>query len=89
MAPRTVDYVRSVLTLKFCSGCQFYRAEGLGAGWSEDGKRTQVRELVRLLVSTNRRIDDDESTNAAFGKGLVLQKDTVDRFPRTHARDAL
>ncbi|GAQ78099.1 peptidyl-prolyl cis-trans isomerases [Klebsormidium nitens] len=42
LAPRTVDYVRSVLALKFCSGCQFYRAEGLGAGWSKDGKRTEA-----------------------------------------------
>ncbi|GJP77894.1 hypothetical protein CLOP_g8224 [Closterium sp. NIES-67] len=39
-APKTVGYIREILHLKYCTGCQLYRAEGLGEGWSKDGSRT-------------------------------------------------
>lgn len=38
-APNTVGYVRELLQLRFCTGCQFYRAEGLGPSWNSDGSR--------------------------------------------------
>lgn len=39
-APITVNYIRDLLQMKYCTGCQFYRAEGLGEGWNSDGSRT-------------------------------------------------
>eukprot|EP00475_Leptophrys_vorax_P000522 TRINITY_DN10291_c0_g1_i2.p1 TRINITY_DN10291_c0_g1~~TRINITY_DN10291_c0_g1_i2.p1 ORF type:complete len:293 (-),score=-17.76 TRINITY_DN10291_c0_g1_i2:70-861(-) len=39
-APVAVGYVRDILHLKYCTGCQLYRAEGLGEGWNADGSRT-------------------------------------------------
>eukprot|EP00850_Spirogloea_muscicola_P017623 SM000153S01612 [mRNA] locus=s153:215509:217152:+ [translate_table: standard] len=36
-APATVSYLRDLLQLRHCTGCQFYRAEGLGAAWAADG----------------------------------------------------
>eukprot|EP00271_Cylindrocystis_brebissonii_P010209 TRINITY_DN26331_c0_g1_i1.p1 TRINITY_DN26331_c0_g1~~TRINITY_DN26331_c0_g1_i1.p1 ORF type:complete len:342 (-),score=25.04 TRINITY_DN26331_c0_g1_i1:781-1806(-) len=40
-APRTVNYIRELVALRHCTGCQFYRAEGLGKGWDADGLRIQ------------------------------------------------
>eukprot|EP00271_Cylindrocystis_brebissonii_P020816 TRINITY_DN709_c0_g1_i2.p1 TRINITY_DN709_c0_g1~~TRINITY_DN709_c0_g1_i2.p1 ORF type:complete len:245 (+),score=36.06 TRINITY_DN709_c0_g1_i2:281-1015(+) len=44
-APRTVAFLRQLVALKQCSGCQFYRAEALGTGWDDQGKR---KVAVRL-----------------------------------------
>lgn len=43
-APRTVQYVKEVVALKHCTGCQLYRAEGLGEGWDADGRRVSSKQ---------------------------------------------
>ena len=49
-APFTVNYIRDVIALRHCSGCQFYRAEGLGSGWDAAGNRVSS---VRGHLSTS------------------------------------
>lgn len=43
-APRTVQYVKEVVALKHCTGCQLYRAEGLGEGWDAGGRRVAAKQ---------------------------------------------
>eukprot|EP00270_Netrium_digitus_P011861 TRINITY_DN3790_c0_g1_i2.p1 TRINITY_DN3790_c0_g1~~TRINITY_DN3790_c0_g1_i2.p1 ORF type:complete len:353 (-),score=43.41 TRINITY_DN3790_c0_g1_i2:233-1291(-) len=39
LAPRAVRYLRDLLAIRYCSECQFYRAEGRGSAWDSEGKR--------------------------------------------------
>eukprot|EP00897_Mesotaenium_endlicherianum_P005841 jgi/Mesen1/5285/ME000263S04386 len=36
-APYTVQYIREILNVRYCTGCQLYRAEGLGDAWDGEG----------------------------------------------------